>query len=233
MTAGPVEPSPAPAPNEPPAAAATPPAPEPPKPTPPATDPWADPEAARSEIERLRRENAAARTNAKAQAAEEARKEMAQQIGKIVGLVADEADPAKLAENLSKSQAEGKQARVELAVFRTAANAGADPAALLDSATFLASLASIDPADTAAVATAIKAAVEANPRLAAPAAPAVDSPAPKPPAPNPAQGAGGANGAPAPAQLTEADVQRLYAEKKYDEIEKARVEGRLTHLLGG
>jgi type I site-specific restriction endonuclease len=35
------------------------------------------------------------------------------------------------------------------------------------------------------------------------------------------------------AQLTEADVKRLYAERKYDEIEKARTEGRLKSVLGG
>lgn len=35
-----------------------------------------------------------------------------------------------------------------------------------------------------------------------------------------------------PAQLTEADVDRLYAEKKYAEIEKARTEGRLNDYLG-
>jgi hypothetical protein len=76
----------APAPNpsapESPAAATTPPAPaapaEPAKPAePPAAsaNPWDDPKAAQAEIERLRRENGAARTNAKAQAAEDAKKE--------------------------------------------------------------------------------------------------------------------------------------------------------------
>lgn len=33
-------------------------------------------------------------------------------------------------------------------------------------------------------------------------------------------------------QLTDADVERLYAEKKYDEIEQARRDGRLNKILG-
>jgi hypothetical protein len=32
-------------------------------------------------------------------------------------------------------------------------------------------------------------------------------------------------------QLTQADVKRMYAERRYDEIEQARQQGRLTHLL--
>lgn len=51
--------------------------------------------AATTEIERLRRENGAERTNAKAKAADEARAELAQTIGKTLGLVKDDeqADP--------------------------------------------------------------------------------------------------------------------------------------------
>lgn len=202
MSVAPIEPTP-PAPTEPPAAAATPPAPtppaEPPKAPEPNATPWADPAAAEAEIKRLRSENAKDRTSAKAQAAEEAKKEYAQTIAKALGLVPDDAnDPAKLTESLTTSQAEAKQARVELAVFRNAATAGGDPAALLDSSSFLASLAAIDPTDSAAITAAIQAAVTANPRLGA--APAD----PRTPAPNPAQGAG-ANGAPGlDAQIAEA-----------------------------
>jgi len=185
-----------PAPNEPPAAATTPPVPTPPaQPAAPAPtgNVWDDPTAAKAEIERLRKENGAERVNAKAQAAEDAKKEYAQTIAKALGLVEDDAnDPAKLTASLTQSQSEAKQARVELAVFRNAATAGGDPAALLDSSSFLRSLDSIDSSDPAAVAAAIQAAVAANPRLgAAPADPAT----PQPPAPNPAQGAGG-GGAP-------------------------------------
>lgn len=214
------------APQEPQAPAAA--APEAPKPTDPPkapTNPWEDPAAAEAEIKRLRQENGAARTNAKAQAAEEARKELAQTIGKALGLVEDEQiDPAALTEQLTKSQTDAKQARVELAVYRSATDAGGDPAALLDSTSFLASLDGIDPSDSAAVAEAIKKAVEANPRLGA------ASSDPRVPAPNPGQGA--SETPPGVAQLSEAEVKKLYAEKKYDEIEKARSEGRLTSLLG-
>ena len=184
------------APAEPSTAVTTPTAPaapvEPAKPTEPtpAANPWDDPAAAKAEIEKLRRENGSARTNAKAQAAEDAKKELAQTIGKALGLVEDEAiDPAKLTESLTTSQAEAKQAQVALAVYQNAGAAGGDPAALLDSATFLKTVAALDPTDLAAVTAAITKAVTDNPRLGA--APTD----PRTPAPNPAQGAG-AGGAP-------------------------------------
>ncbi|MFT3871551.1 MAG: hypothetical protein QM714_02725 [Nocardioides sp.] len=182
-----VEPSAATPPQEPQAPAAA--TPEPPKPTePPAKsgNVWDDPSAAEAEIKRLRQENGAARTNAKAQAAEDAKKELAQTIGKALGLVKDEPiDPTALTEQLTKSQADAKQARVELAVFRAASSAGGDPIALLDSTSFLRSLDNADPSDAEAVKAAIAAAVQANPRLgAAPNEPRV-------PAPNPGQGASG------------------------------------------
>lgn len=174
-------------PAEPSAAATTP--TEPAKPTPPPSAPsgnvWDDPTAAKAEIERLRRENGAARTNAKAQAADDARNELAQAIGKALGIVQDEKiDPAELTKQLTESQASTKHAQVELAVFKAAGQAGGDPAALLDSQSFLKSLSDVDPSDSQAVQAAIARAVEANPRLGA------ASSDPKPPAPNPAQGAG-------------------------------------------
>lgn len=189
--------------------------------------PWDDPAAAKAEIERLRKENGAARTNAKAQAAEDARKELANTIGKALGIVEDgaETDPAKLTESLTASQREAKQARVELAVFRNAAAAGGDPAALLDSASFLAKVADLDPADSTALTEAIKAAVEANSRLGV--APAD----PKAPAPNPAQGAS-ASGSTAVDQLTREQVEQMARDGKHAEIEKARQEGRLNNVLG-
>lgn len=180
--------------------------------------PWDDPKAAQAEIERLRRENAKDRTNAKQQAADAAKQELTQSLAKALGLVEDTTDPAELTKQLTTSQADAKQARVELAVFRSAAAAGGDPAALLDSTSFLASLAGIDTSDGSAVADAIAKAVEANPRLGV--APA----APKAPEPNPAQGAsGGAAG-----QLTEVDLERMTPEQ----VVKARKEGRLNNLMG-
>ncbi|WP_370246911.1 hypothetical protein [Nocardioides sp.] len=189
------------------AAATTPPPAAPAAPTtPPSADnPWDDPVAAKAEIERLRRENGAARTNAKNQAAEQARTDLAQTIGKALGLVADDTpvDPAALTEQLTTTQREANQARVELAVYRNAGTAGADPAALLDSASFLAKVANLDPADTAAVQTAIAEAIEANPRLKA-------APATRTPAPNPAQGASSAT-RPRAANLQQAIQERLNA----------------------
>lgn len=221
----PVEPTAPPAqptePTEPPAAAVTPPVPAEPK-----GNVWDDPKAAQAEIERLRRENGAARTNAKAQAAEEAKNELAQTIGKALGLVENEPiDPAKLTENLTAAQAEAKRAQVALAVYQNA-GAVADPVALLDSTTFLKSVEGVDPGDTAAITAAIAAAVEANPRLGA--ASAAD---PKPPAPIPGQG-GSSGGPSGVAQLTRAEVEQLARDGKHAEIDKARTEGRLNDLLG-
>jgi hypothetical protein len=204
-----------------------------PKPAPPATpeapaephaNPWDDPKAAQAEIERLRRENGAARTTAKAQAADEARKELAQRIGKAIGLVTDEpVDPAKLTEQLTMKEAEARQAKVALAVYQAAGNT-ADPVALLDSTSFLAKVKDLDPSDSTAIAAAIAEAVQANPRLGA-------APGTRLPAPNPAQGSSG-SGPATPAQLSEADVKAMYAAKDYAGIEKARAEGRLNSLLG-
>ncbi len=148
------------------------------------TSPWDDPAAARAEIERLRRENGAARTNAKAQAAEEARASMAQEIGKALGLIKDDepADPVKLTEQLTAAGADARQAKIELAVYRAAQATDADPNALLDSRVFLAKLADVDPSDTAAVTAAITEVVTANPRLGKVEA------APPGMRPNPAQG---------------------------------------------
>lgn len=157
------------------------------QPAPPKSDnPWDDPEKARAEIERLRRENASDRTQAKQNAAEQARTELAQQIGQALGLVKNDepVDPAKLTEQLTSSQAETKQARLELAVWRAAGDT-ADAAALLDSRAFLSSVQNVDPADSSAITEAITQAVTSNPRLAR------SQPTPATPgrmAPNPAQG---------------------------------------------
>lgn len=150
---------------------------------------WEDPEAAKAEIERLRKENGAKRTNAKAQAADEARKELAQQVAKTLGLGEDETpvDPAELTRQIEAEKAARRSTQVELAIYKAAAKAGGDPDALLDSRSFLATLDDVDPSDSDAVVAAISAAVEGNPRLG------VERPS-RLPAPNPAQGssAGGA-----------------------------------------
>jgi hypothetical protein len=157
-----------------------------------------DPDALKAEITRLRRENASARTTAKQNAAEEARSALATELGKVLGLVdADKpVDPNELTKQLGEHQQQAAQARRDLAVYQLASGAGADPNAVLDSYSFRMAIAQIDPADTAAIGEAIKAAVAVNPALAA-------QPVRRVPAPNPALGSS-SNGAP--------DTEALIAE---------------------
>jgi hypothetical protein len=132
--------------------------------------PWDDPAAAKAEIERLRRENASERVNAKTAAAEAAKAELAQQIGKALGLVKDDepADPAKLTEQLTTQQKATQTAQLELAIYKAAAAKGADPNALLDSRSFM-DRATADPSALDAL---IGEQLTSNPRLkAAQAAP--------------------------------------------------------------
>jgi hypothetical protein len=183
--------------------------------------PWDDNPEAKAEIERLRRENASDRTTAKAKAAEDARKELAQTIGKALGLVNDEpVDPAELTTQLTATQAQAKQAALELAIFRSAPDASVANA-LLDSRTFLAKVADLDPSDGAAIAAVVTEAVANIPALGK-----------RTPAPNPAQGSS-ASGPSSAAQLTKQDVERLAREGKHDEIVAAKKDGRLNDLLAG
>ncbi|GAA3289213.1 hypothetical protein ACFFON_15435 [Arthrobacter citreus] len=76
-------------------------------------------------------------------------------------------DAAALTKALNDREADAKQAKTELAVYRLAGKNGADPDALLDSRGFLAKLADIDPSDTAKVTKAITDAVKDNPKLKA------------------------------------------------------------------
>src|SRR5690606_17931146 len=121
----------------------------------------------------LRRENGAARTNAKAQAADEARTALVQELGKALGLVKDGEQapkPEELTAQVQAAQQAARAAQVELAVHRAAATHKADPSALLDSRAFLAKVADLDPtADDFGekVTAAIKQAVSDNPKLLA------------------------------------------------------------------
>ncbi|MEV0438951.1 hypothetical protein AB0I84_09495 [Streptomyces spectabilis] len=125
-----------------------------------------------SELTAARAEAGKQRVTAKQRAADEARAQLAQDIGRALGIVpeGEQADPAHLTEQLTASQAQAQQTAVELAIYRAAAAAGADPDALLDSRTFAASLSDVDPTDAEAVTAVITAAVTANPKLAAAAA---------------------------------------------------------------
>lgn len=131
-----------------------------------------DPAALKALIADLRKENGAARTNAKQQAADEARRALAQDIGKALGLVQDNTppDPAALTAAAEQAQQAARQAQVELAVYRAAGTHQGNPAALLDSRSFLAKVADLDPATAefqTQVSEAIKAAVTDNPNLRA------------------------------------------------------------------
>jgi hypothetical protein len=117
-------------------------------------------------------------------------------------------DPAEqLKEAAAKADAAEKRARdtaVELAVYKSAGKAGADPDALLDSRGFLTAVADLDP-DAAdfgdKVTTAIKAAVKNNSKLAADGA--------KGPGKQGADHSGNGGQKPKPKNLTEAIAARL------------------------
>jgi hypothetical protein len=129
---------------------------------------WEDPAKAKAEIERLRAENGKDRTTAKTKAAEDARNELTQTLGKALGLIKDEGekpDPAKLTQQITETAAAAKQAQTELAVYKAAGKSGADADALLDSRAFLAKIADLDPSKTADIEKAIKEAVTSNPKL--------------------------------------------------------------------
>ncbi|MFE6103191.1 hypothetical protein ACFVQ4_24985 [Streptomyces laurentii] len=155
---------------------------EKPKPKPPAKkddDPAAELERLRKELKQANSEAAKARTGAKKQAAEEAKAQLVQEMGRALGLIKDDKDeapdPAKLTAEIERTQKAHRETAVELAVYRGAAKHGADPDALTDSRAFLSSIADLDPADgefAKKVQAAIKQAVTDNPKLkTAPAAP--------------------------------------------------------------
>jgi hypothetical protein len=141
--------------------------------------------------------------------------------------------PEELAQQLDEargetkeSRAQARQTQVELAVYKTAGKHGGDPDALLDSRQFAQAIAKLDPTADGfdeAVATAVKAAVDGNSKLAAKA------PQPKEPEPTPAGGAPMDGAGSGKRQLGKADVARMTPE----EITKAVQEGRLNAYLGG
>ena len=154
------------------------------------------PKWAQDVIVGLRQENGAARTNAKAQAAEEARAEVAKTIGKALGLVKDEdakVDPAELQRQIEKEQAANRDQKAELLIWQHAAELKVDPQAVTDSRAFAQAISALDPsaADFAAkVKAAAQEAADKNPRLKA------DEQGSNPKAPNKAgtEFAGGKNG---------------------------------------
>lgn len=113
------------------------------------------------------------RVNAKLAAAEEAREALTADIAKALGLTKDgdkALDPKALADQLAAKDKEAKSSAVQLAVYRNASKAGADPEAVTDSKT---ALAAVEKLDTSAddfntkVVVAMKKAIENNPKLKA------------------------------------------------------------------
>ncbi len=162
---------------------------------PPATPPAGDsqkiedlPDWAQRVIKEAREDAGKARVNAKQQAADEARKQMAQDIGKALGIITDDTPPEEqlspdqLRDLLAGERTTAKMARTELAVYRAAQGGGGfNAAALLDSRAFLDSIKDIDPTDNEKLAEKIAEAVQAQPWLAAPAAdPTLAAPAAAP-----------------------------------------------------
>ncbi|MFG3090675.1 hypothetical protein ACGGAI_23925 [Streptomyces antibioticus] len=150
-----------------------------PKPKPPTKkDSGEDPAATiarlQKELKQANGDAAKARTTAKKAAADEARNEIVQELGKALGLVKDDKDapldPAALKAQVESATAAHRETAVELAVYRGAAKYGADPDALTDSRAFLSSIKGLDPSDeefAKKVNAAIKAAVADNPKLKA------------------------------------------------------------------
>jgi hypothetical protein len=101
-------------------------------------------------------------------AAKTAEQSITDKIATALGLKPDAAtDPAALTAALTEAQAKSTAAARELAIFKAAASAGADPSKLLDSNSFTSSVSGLDPSDGAAISAAITAAVAANPNLKA------------------------------------------------------------------
>lgn len=94
--------------------------------------------------------------------AKNAETERVNAILKAAGIKTDEPDPVEVA---SRSTAEAAAAKRELAIFKAASAAGADPTKLLDSNSFMSSVSGLDPSDGSAVSAAIQAALTANPSL--------------------------------------------------------------------
>jgi len=146
-------------------------------------DPAATIARLQKQLKQANADAAKARTNAKKQAADEARTQIVQELGKALGLIKDDKDtppdPAALKQQIEQATAAHRETALELAIYRHAGKLGADPDALADSRTFLSSVKGLDPSDEGfakKVQTAIKNAVENNPKLkAASTAPARSS----------------------------------------------------------
>ncbi|MFJ5638656.1 hypothetical protein [Streptomyces sp. NPDC093223] len=143
-----------------------------------AEDPTATIARLQKELKAANGDAAKARTTAKKAAADEARNEIVQELGKALGLIKDDKDapldPAALKAQVESATAAHRSTALELAVYRGAAKAGVDPDAITDSRAFMASIKDLDPSDEGfakAVQAAMKKAGEDNPKLKVATAP--------------------------------------------------------------
>jgi hypothetical protein len=155
----------------------TPPVPQPPATPPTGQDPAAEVARLTKELEAARKEAGAARVNAKATAAAEARAELLKLLSPDA---AAPLTPEQLQQQLTEARTQGTTAQqaaaaaaIELSVYRTAQRLGANAEALLDSRSFVDQIDAldVDPTDTAAFTAAVtekvNAALTSNPALRA------------------------------------------------------------------
>lgn len=166
--------------DAPPAAPAAPAAPPAAPPAPAAGERVEDlPDWAQKIIKETRAEAATNRTGKTA--AEEQQQKILKAVAQAAGLKVDGDDEPtveQLTTDLTTAQTEGREAKVELAVFKGAIEHGADPVGLTDSRTFMTKVGALDPAadDFAAkVKAEIETAVKDNPKLKAGQAPGSSS----------------------------------------------------------
>lgn len=204
-----------------PAAAAPTATPEPAAPTAPVESVDALPSWAQKIITDARKEAGDFRVAAKT-AAEKASQEVTDKLAVALGLKADPTvDPAALTAKIAEAQQTAKQSAIQLAVYKAAGASKANPDALLDSNTFLASVSQLDPtaADFASqVASAVQTAVTANPTLKAVQAAA-------------ASGIDISGGSGEQGQLTEAQYDAI--KHNPDALIAAQNKGLLRDILGG
>jgi len=128
-------------------------------------------EKAVKEFRDARREAASYRTQSREQQTQQA--EAMKSLAKAFGIdVGDDKppDPAELQTQIEQSQRDAQQARVELAAYKAAGKHDADADALLDSRSFLAKVAKVDPAADdfdEQIDAAVRDSIESNPKLKA------------------------------------------------------------------
>lgn len=130
-----------------------------------------------AEVAAARQDAGRSRVNAKQQAAQEARDQLVQELGKALGLVKDADKPATAAELQAQIADMGSktgiletqvaQLQTQQVALLAAVREGLNPVALLDSNSFLRSIEGLAPNESEKITAALKAAVEANPSLAA------------------------------------------------------------------